>query len=136
MPHTDVIPTSASIASTGLGIRYVGNWAYATSGVVAIAGSEVSALEGTTGTGIIVGDIQFFTDQSAGDNYNFKIYYNDVAVVQAILSATHDSPPYGYYPINVVIPPFTDIKVTLSNASQSVARNWTILLGGRVYGAE
>lgn len=135
MEEAEGIPPTASTASAGLGIRYVGDWAYATSGVVAIAGSEVSALEGTTGTGIIVGDIQFFSDQTAGDNFNFRIYYNDVAVVQTILSATHDTPPYGYYPISVVIPPFTDIKVALSNTSQGVARNWTILLGGRVYDA-
>ena len=136
MPHEASVQPEASTASPGLGLRYVGNWVYATSGVVAIAGSEVSALEGTTGTGIIVGDIQFFTDQTAGDNYNFRIYYNGVAVVQALLAATHDSAPYGYYPINVVIPPFTNIKVALSNTSQGVARNWTILLAGRVYGAE
>ena len=136
MPHSDTIPVSASIASTGLGIRYIGNWVYGISGVVSIDNTEASALEGTTNTGIIIGTVQFFSDQNAGDDYVLRIYYNDQAVVQARLSATHDTAPYGYYPINVVVPPLTNFKVTLDNVTDTSFQNWTILLTGRVYGAE
>ena len=55
MPDTDTIPVSASIASTGLGIRYIGDHCYAYSGEVNVANVELSLLDFTTGSGLIVG---------------------------------------------------------------------------------
>ena len=53
MPETDTIPVSASVASTGKGIRYVGTHAYAYSGSVGVDNNETTLLEFTTGTGYI-----------------------------------------------------------------------------------
>ena len=36
MPETDTIPVSASVASTGTGIRYIGDNAYAISGQIGV----------------------------------------------------------------------------------------------------
>ena len=57
MPETDTIPVSASIASTGKGIRYIGDHAYAYSGAVALDNTtdENTYLEFTSGSGYIVG---------------------------------------------------------------------------------
>ena len=58
MPETDTIPVSASVASTGLGIRYIGDWAFAYSGLWASSTTESTELDFTTGSGIIVGTVQ------------------------------------------------------------------------------
>ena len=62
MPETDVIPTSASVASTGSGIRYIGDYAYAYSGLAQTEGlnSPVTRLEFTTGSGLIDAKLRAF----------------------------------------------------------------------------
>ena len=58
MPDTDTIPVSASVASTGPGIRYIGDHAYANNNASA-TDTETTILEFTTGTGYIIGEFNF-----------------------------------------------------------------------------
>ena len=51
----EAVPANASVASTGLGIRYIQDWAYAFSGVVQANGADKTALDFISGTGLIVG---------------------------------------------------------------------------------
>ena len=55
MTDTDTIPVSASVASTGKGIRYIGDYAYAYSGNYE---ANTTVIEGiidfTSGAGVIV----------------------------------------------------------------------------------
>ena len=58
MPEPDTIPVSASIASTGPGIRYIGDYAYANSGWLAVAtGADTVLLDFTSGAGMIKADL-------------------------------------------------------------------------------
>jgi len=134
MTHTDVIPTSASIASTGLGIRYIGKHCYAFSGNFASTGTdETTYLEGLTGAGYIVGQIAFMYDESANIDIKFDIYFNDLSVASFIIGNA-GAAGTGLQPavVNVIIPPLTKIKATCQGSSS----NFTVGLTGRVYGAE
>ena len=51
----DPVQPEASVVQTGLGIRYVQDWAYAYSGVVQANGADKTALDFISGTGLIVG---------------------------------------------------------------------------------
>ena len=66
MPETDTIPVSASVASTGLGIRYIGDWAFALSGIIGVTNSETTLLEFNSGAGLISGIFQNY--RGTGDN--------------------------------------------------------------------
>ena len=96
MAHTDVIPTSASVASTGKGIRYIGDWAYAFSGDIDDAASGSAAttmLDFTTGSGIIIGQIGFTEEAIAADNVFFKVIMNGETVINV---AYDNSPTYTH----------------------------------------
>ena len=57
MPETDTIPVSASVASTGKGIRYIGDYAWALSGDIATSSTAyIEHLAFTTGSGFIVAE--------------------------------------------------------------------------------
>ena len=58
MPETDTIPVSASIASTGKGIRYIGDYAYALSGKVACNNTGATIIESITGSGFIIANFE------------------------------------------------------------------------------
>ena len=134
MPAADVIQPSASIASTGKGIRYVSNWAYGYSGEISVANTELSFLEFTSGSGIIVGKIQLGSKAAENEDYEFKIYFNEVVV----FSNTFHQQGASYVDIAnyipIIIPPLTGVKVTLDNIADTDSRTWSVILTGRVYG--
>ena len=57
MPETDTIPVSASVASTGLGIRYIGEHCYAYSGTIE-PGGKPQRLILPQGVAILLGDLK------------------------------------------------------------------------------
>ena len=84
MPETDVIPTSASVASTGKGIRYIGDHAYAYSGAVVTGGggsADGTVLEFTTGSGYISGQLMYQVDDLGGPTLYVEVKINDVVVL-------------------------------------------------------
>ena len=77
MPETDTIPVSASVASTGKGIRYIGDYAYAYSGTDAItaAAGETTKLEFTTGSGLIVAQFDAFNGDLSSDWWRVNVLF-------------------------------------------------------------
>ena len=137
MPHTDVIPTSASIASTGKGIRYIGEHCYAFSGKLGIAGSAISCLQGTSGVGYIVGRFLYGANEETGDNFQTVIKLNDTIIYDIIADRTiSEFQLQGAVGIDILIPPFTKYDLTIQNISSSASIDWCITFTGRVYGAE
>ena len=111
MPETDTIPVSASVASTGLGIRYISNWAYAYSGRFTVSTSDQTQLLFTTGSGVISGIIQAHGPVSEVTSQNgristWRIYFNDliVAYIKADTTATANTVSTSPTVVNVIVP--------------------------------
>ena len=105
MPETDTIPVSASVASTGLGIRYIGDYAYAFSGPVQNAGTgsaSTTLLNFTSGSGIIVGTVDFTNTNPAGHDTYLDIFFNSVAI-STTKEANAALVPWRFH---ILIPPF------------------------------
>ena len=140
MPHTDVIPTSASTASTGKGIRYVGagnrQFAYAYSGIISVNNVETTLLEFTTGSGVIDTIIQFseFAALATSRDYRYKIYLNDLVVGGVGINSGLE--PDVRIPAYLILPPLTLVKCTAQNTIDSDAHNQLATMRGRVYGAD
>ena len=130
---------NASVVATGLGIRYVQNWAYAFSGLVSCDDSGVSLLDFTTGSGIIAGKFQFLYASSSTDAYNYIVEFNGKEVIHYRVFGSTDTNGEHQLPadIPIVIPPLTQVKATSTNvAGNSNSTNQIANLIGRVYGAE
>ena len=140
MPHTDTIPVSASIASTGTGIRYIGEHCYAFSGKNQINTSDVEHLSFTTGAGYIVAKLYCNgstsdSDVLDGQSSLFHIQFNgSVVAVLKTETATEDMPMS--VAIGVVIPPLTSVVVDVLSSSNSAGFETSVVFTGRVYGAE
>ena len=132
MPETDTIPVSASIASTGPGIRYIGNHCYAYSGIqVANAGSTATLFEFTSGTGIIVCELTFVEDERGSNSVTLQGYINS----EQIMDLHYDASPQEtrhVYPL--LIPPLTDVLINFKADGSNV--NGGAWITGRVYGVK
>ena len=139
MPHTDVIPTSASIASTGKGIRYIGQHCYAMSGFYEASTTETEVLNFTTGSGYIDALIQLngaVDDDNPADRQSTTgaIYFNGIGV--AILACGNSAVDAPMTDRNrLIIPPFTNVKIDVDSDANQADQYVTVNVIGRVYGA-
>ena len=137
MTEADVIQPSASIASTGKGIRYIGKdpmFAYAYSGALGASGSPgTDYFDFTTGAGVIVAKIQWFYVPAASNDVEYRTYLNEVLVVSYIVDSstgtTSASEPDNWFPL--IIPPFTRVRTNALGSQQQICN-----LTGRVYGED
>jgi len=130
MPH---VQPEASVVQPGPDIRYVGNWAYAYSGIIAASsGTMAELLSFTSGSGLIVGKLGFTEGERGADAVYFEVYLNEQRVIEVAYDASPANENPAPYPL--LIPPFTKVLVQWSTAGSS--RNGTSWFVGRVYGAE
>ena len=134
MTEADVIQPSASIASTGPGIRYIGNYAYAYSGSVSVDSSGADLLDFTTGAGFINSQLQISTTGGEGTNFDMILKLNDIDIISEEFGNTYQLYPSASSPWLLIIPPFTSFKLNLK--SQGSAKAWLATFTGRVYGAD
>ena len=136
MTEADVIQPSASTASTGPGIRYIGQHCYAYSGAVNIAKPSIgnTMLDFTTGSGYIDMQFQYGRRDFSGDDIYFKIFLNSV-LVQTTGNDTTQSAQYSQ-PLMLIIPPFTHVEVLGRNITADTDRECFAIIRGRVYGAD
>ena len=133
MPHTDTTPVSASIASVGKGIRYIGNWVYGYSGSVSVDTSETDLISATSGSGLIVAKWHPFYQTSSANNFAFYAYLNkDLVQYVEVTSSEADTPYTG---LSIIIPPFTILELKSKNLAAG-SHNMLATITGRVYGAE
>jgi len=135
MTHTDTIPVSASIASTGKGIRYIGGGnghAFAYSGNLDHDTSFQDYFNFTTGSSYLVCQIAVAGDwDSIGANDIItQISLNGVVV---ILDDTSGELAPNTWPIELIIPPYTVVQIE-GKVSTGSGKKFACILTGRVYG--
>ena len=123
-------------AGTGTGLNYVGNHAYAYSGIFSASTTESNMLKFSTGNSYIMAKFQpFYNDADQGDNVAFEIKLDSeliysIELAGATTANTHRGDPN---PIPILIPPYGHITVQGKNATDSDTRNIGLVITGRVY---
>jgi len=142
MAEASVTP-EASVASPGLGLRYIGDHAWCMSGTFDATQSTQICLDFTSGAGYILADFQFnaaicvVNSSCVGSGYTqgFAVKFNDrvVALVKAE-GLNEDMPTTGIQ--RLMIPPLTHVIVTVISNTADSSFDSTVNMTGRVYGAE
>ena len=134
MPETDTIPVSASVASIGPGIRYIGDYAYAYSGQVTSSGSDmVTLLEFTTGAGLIDFRWEFDYDSNSGNNAVYQLLLNDITVASIFVNGGV-STPSDERQHQIIVPPLTKVLFQAKNHTGVDTIFFYGRMSGRVYG--
>jgi len=139
MTAAGVIQPSASIASTGKSIRYIGNHIYCFSGEFIMTQTEQTLFDFSTGTGYIVADLvacgAVNQGNGAGGITTWQLSFNGQVVINLKTETYADrAPAFGFTPI--IIPPLTEVKLTADSSTTDAGFLITSSIVGRVYGAE
>ena len=124
--------SSQNVASAGKELNYVGTHCYAYSGEVDVANTELYLLNFTSGKEYITGKVQLGSKAGENEDYEFKIYFNDVIVFSTVFgNQSHNE--IGAWPIPLLIPPMTGVKMSLDNIADTDSRTWTVGLTGKLH---
>ena len=130
MAEADGIPPTASVASVGPGIRYIGNHCYAYSGITrSSSGAQQTPLSFTTGNGYIIAELGFAETERGSSAIKIKIYFND----EQIIDNEYDNQPAqdNPAPYPLLIPPFTLVECKWDAGGTNIDGSFWLV--GRVY---
>ena len=119
----------AGVSTTSL--NYVGDRAYAYSGSIDVPNSETILFEFDTGANNIDGELAIQNGSGSGDDMRYVLTFNDEIVAQ-IYAGTSDVFNQFQFPLDIVIPAFTKLKLTAVNITSGVGRAHTAIITGRV----
>ena len=143
MTEADVIQPSASIASTGPSIRYIGkDHCYAFSGAFVTSASDQTLFDFTTGSGYIVATLTMtapidMVSANLGSGYirGYQLDFNGQTVgLWKVESGQEDMP--SDTEAQILIPPLTAVVLTCVDSGSNNSFLGTANITGRVYGAE
>jgi len=126
---------SQTVAGNALQFTNDNKHAYAYSGLVSADNNETTLLEFTTASEYINAKTQFFYADNGTDAFVYKIYLDNIVVIQYRTWGTTDTngeynnPPNDF---DLIIPPFTTVKFTAQNIQAATAENQLALLTGKV----
>jgi hypothetical protein len=134
------VQPEASVVQTGLGLRYVGDRAYAYSGTYSSTNATQTILDFTTGTGYIVGEVTCNSaiDYSsgaidAGVITGFQLSLNgEVVALIKVESGNEDAPSYAAQ--TFIFPPQTLVQLEIIASGNNSSYLNTAHFAGRVYG--
>ena len=120
---------------TGNFFTILGEYISALNGGVETSGqnSETTVFQATTGKYYSVSDLRFSINSSSSDDIEIKMYYNGVLVFGEY--ATSGTTEGDSYPINIIIPPLTEVKITGNNKASTTGRVIFTIIAGRIYNA-
>jgi hypothetical protein len=118
-------------SGTGTSLNYVGEYAYAYSGVVSVTDTEAALIDSTTGALYIVGKVTFSYPEYNGDNFRYRIYIDDQQVWGIEVGGGTDANLID--PVDIMIPPYSRVKITADNAATGDPVNQVAVFVGRVY---
>ena len=117
-------------ASTGLSLNYIGGHAYAHSGAIDVDNNATTIIEGNTGAHYIVSEITCNAAEDLSAEYMFLIYLDNVQVMG--IQTENDSNIANRY--KMIIPPFSNLKITAQNVSNTSSNGMCAVVTGKVYG--
>ena len=123
--------SSSNPAGTGTGINYIGNHAYAYSGVFSASTTESNMLKFSTGNAYIMSEFCWGYNVQTGSDIIFRVKVDGQTVFTTIWADATIT--YGKdQPVPLLLPPFAEITVTADVVSGSNI-DTLVTMVGRVY---
>jgi len=134
MPNGGVGGAGAPIGGSFTGaaelLEIVGDFAFAYSGAVAVDNVETTLLEFQSGNFIFVGAFQHMYIADSADNYRWFVYLNETLVAVAASGSLIET---GRDEVELVIPPYTQVKISAQNFADTSSNDMGAVMTGRVY---
>jgi len=124
-------------ASIGLDIHVIGNHAYALSGMFGANSVEQTMLDFESGNYVFVGRLTFTGSvrpeaPQSGSISAAVLSFNGIPIAILKNDGLNETQPTTSYS-EIIIPPFTNVKVTVESADTDADNDGSVLITGRIY---
>ena len=123
---------SNSFTGPATALELLGNLIYGYTGEVAIDNNVTDVIDFNTGNYVSYLNVTPSSTAASNDDYILKIKLNDSLIYQSLFSNTFQSNPYGYFPIQIIVPAYTSLKIQLNNNSGTTPNGWLISIVGEI----
>jgi len=117
--------------STGLSLNIIGAHAYAWSGFIDFDNNETTMLEFITGQELCILQIMPCRSDNASVDSHTNVYVNDVKVFVCV--HRDGNRPQEPTPYMLLLPSFSNCKMTMTNINSSATLTGAIMLTGKIY---
>jgi len=124
------VGSSNSFTGTSEALELVGDHGYAYNSKTSDGTNETTYLEFTSGNYYLVGQCEFMYDIATNIDIKFDIYFGGNALLGFVIGNA-GSAGSGLQPskVNIIIPPYTDVKVTCQGSTSP----FSVGITGRIY---
>jgi len=112
-------------------LNQIGNNVYAYSGNLSVINAQTTLLEFVTNNDYIDAKFDIANGSGSGDDFRYYIMFNDIIVVH-IYGGTSDVFNQFSMPKYLIVPPYTNVKLTAQNISTGSARAHTATMIGEI----
>jgi len=121
----------SNVVSAGSSVSYIGDRAYAYSGVIAADNNATTYLDFTTGQGYMVARFQFCYGEPATDDYEYVVKLNNETMIQTISGGSTSVNTFDVF--ELIIPAETQVLCTARNVTDTSSLQMDVIMTGRVY---
>ena len=133
MPEGIPYASTNVVAGAGLELNYVGKHVYAYSGEITFQNAGTDALVFTTGNNPMVLNMMVMTNDTDADDFVYNLTLNEVSIAKARFTAIGmSSLTLPIQLLNIVVPPYTNVKLKFKNQTDDTAHTAYGILTGKV----
>ena len=125
--------SGANPSGTGTILNYIGKHAYAYSGNVSVDGNHTTMVKMSTQNSYVVGTLQVGSSESGNDDIELILLLNNENIIVQSFSNTFSTSIQGYNELEILIPPFSLMELTLKVAGGTPPTICQAMFQGRVY---
>ena len=126
------IGSNAQFTSAGKGLTVISNCAYAYSGDVSVGQPAQTLLLFQSPKEIIKGTLTMTKNNTDGDDMVYRLYINGILVIG--WANDYSAGGWNQVTMPIIIPPYSEVKVTAYNDTGDNGRNINASIVGEVYG--
>jgi len=110
-------------------------FAYIYSGDKQVNNAETTMFDFTNNSEYLVARFQLTSDSGSSDNINSQLYFNNIVVSASLYSEDNLKPWSDVLNLHMIIPPFTNVKLTAINITAINPRPHFAMMVAKVNGA-
>jgi len=125
-------PVGGSFTGPAEALEIYGDHAAAYSGELSAADAGATFTSFTSGNYLFVGTFQVLTADQSGNEISATVKFNGSTIVKQTYRNDGNGPA-GIFPLDIIIPSYTEVEVILTNESGGGNKTYSTALVGKIF---
>ncbi len=125
--------SGGSFTGAAQSFEYYGNLVGAYSGIIPVDNTETTMIDALSGSHTIKAKLYFSTGSRSSRDMGWTVLLNGIEVYQYVSAGTTAAGANPQNHMQIIIPPYTQFKITSINREDANSENQSVVLVGKVH---